>query len=177
MSHSISTRKSGEESNSQHHLGKIAFLAEWLIRKHDKFGWDRLDAEMRIMLRRGYQDTLCRFSIDEIKAGIDACETERPDKLPTEHHILNAILKAKTRKSALNHKPVFPAPIQERTDEERAAAMTIMRKAGFTKRHIAKSRQFPSVSSREALEAMSAEKRELEPSEYMTADEIKRECE
>jgi len=70
---------------------QIGVICELNCKKHDKFGWDRMDSKFRILIRKEWMDALQDYSIDEIDAARRQFTLDRPDKIPNEGHIVQKI--------------------------------------------------------------------------------------
>ncbi len=105
-----------------------------MVRKFDKFGWDRLDAGIRKALRADWMDALQNYPIDEIQTACRRHVRERPSKIPNEGHILGLIIKARGESLRINPppQPVKPEkPEPDAASKKRVADIT----ASFTKSH------------------------------------------
>ncbi|KZY51014.1 hypothetical protein A3734_06540 [Sulfitobacter sp. HI0054] len=103
---------------------------EAMMVKHDKFGWDRLDAPLRKMIRMDWMDALQDYPLDEVRAACRQHTIEQPRKVPNEGDIKAIILRNRAKVVAALPKPVEPAKPRA-TAEQRARADEIIRAAGL----------------------------------------------
>ena len=106
------------------HRAEVGLSLEIIVRKFDKFGWDRLEPGMRKALRADWMDALQDYPIDEINTACRRHVRERPDKIPNEGHILGLIIKARGEALRLNPapKPVEPARAEPDAESKQRVA-------------------------------------------------------
>lgn len=110
------------------HRAKIGLRLEVLVRKTDKFGWDRMDPNIRTILRRDWMDALQDFTLDEIDVACRAAIVANPDKCPNEGHVRALIVRERDRIRAAIPKPVEEpySALDVPSGERKAAAQRIM---------------------------------------------------
>lgn len=101
-----------------------------LVRKTDKFGWDRMDPNVRTILRKDWMDALQDFTLPEIDEACRAAVMANPDRCPNEGHIRGLILKERAAIRASLPKPAAPEPIIRTTEERRAIVARVMASVG-----------------------------------------------
>lgn len=87
------------------HRGKVGLRLEVLVRKTDKFGWDRMDPNVRTILRKDWMDALQDFTLEEIDAACREAVRANPDKCPNEGHIRQIIVREREAIRATLPKP------------------------------------------------------------------------
>ena len=112
------------------HRAAIGLRLEVLVRKTDKFGWDKMDAGVRTILRKDWMDALVDYRLDEIDSACREYIKANPDKCPNEGHIVKLILMQRRIESARNRTyeppPVFNrGPIENRRAEARQIMASI----------------------------------------------------
>lgn len=110
------------------HRGKVGMRLEVLVRKTDKFGWDRMDPGIRTILRKDWMDALQDFTLAEVDAACRSAIVANPDKCPNEGHIRGLIVKERDRIRAALPKPVEQpySALDVPADERKAAVARIM---------------------------------------------------
>lgn len=114
------------------HRGQVGLRLEVLVRKTDKFGWDRMDPNVRTILRKDWMDALQDFTMDEIDAACREAVRANPDKCPNEGHIRQIIVREREAIRAALPKPepkqfvATEIPVEER----RAVVAEILGKVG-----------------------------------------------
>lgn len=83
---------------------------EVMVRKHDKFGWDQMNAGMRQMIREDWLSALSDYPVDEVRNACRMHTQEMPNKVPNEGHIKAILLRERRHAVAAQPKPVEPAP-------------------------------------------------------------------
>lgn len=110
------------------HRAQVGLRLEVLARKTDKFGWDRMDPNVRTILRKDWMDALQDFTLPEIDEACRAAVVANPDKCPNEGHILGLILKERAAIRASLPKPEEPfySALSVPTEERREQVKKIM---------------------------------------------------
>jgi hypothetical protein len=109
------------------HQGDLCLVMEVMIRKYDKFGWDRMQDGMRKLIRMDWLDALQDYPLDEVRRACRLHTLEMPNKVPNEGHIKGIIVRERGKVVAALPKPVvFEEPREEPSAEAKArvAAMT-----------------------------------------------------
>ncbi len=75
-------------------------MCEVTYRKHDKYGWDRMDPALRTIIRKDWMDALCPYPLVEVDAARKLATLRNPNKCPNEGHILALIIEAREGKAA-----------------------------------------------------------------------------
>jgi len=87
------------KSLPQHELDKhranVCVVMEVLVRKHDKFGWDQMNAGMRQMIREDWLAALAEYPVDEVRSACRQHTQDAPNRVPNEGHIKAIILKVR----------------------------------------------------------------------------------
>jgi hypothetical protein len=83
---------------------------EAMVRKHDKFGWDRMNPGMRQIIREDWLAALADYPIEEVRAACRQHTTDTPDKVPNEGHIRAQIIKARYAVSQ-KFRDIQPPPV------------------------------------------------------------------
>lgn len=112
------------------HRAQVGVRLEVLVRKTDKFGWDRMDPNVRTILRKDWMDALQDFTLPEIDEACRAAVMANPDRCPNEGHIRGLILKERAAIRASLPKPAAPEPIIRTTEERRAIVARVMASVG-----------------------------------------------
>lgn len=112
------------------HRAQVGVRLEVLVRKTDKFGWDRMDPNVRTILRKDWMDALQDFTLPEIDEACRAAVMANPDRCPNEGHIRGLILKERAAIRASIPKPAAPEPIIRTTEERRAIVARVMASVG-----------------------------------------------
>lgn len=152
------------------HRAQIGMFAEYLSRKYDRYGWDRLPKSLKEENMADFMDALQDYPLDEIRAAARRCEADNPDKMPKEQHIKQKIQATRQRLSDIRRKPKQEPPSNVITQE---AAERILQAAGFTPRRFEAATKNRMATTFEQMDAEPA-KQELDPSEYMTPEEMGR---
>ena len=116
------------------HRAEIGLRFEVLVRKTDKFGWDRFDHGIRIMLRKNWMDTLQDFHLSEIDEACAQAIRENPNYCPNEGHIYQLIMKQRKATVERQPKPAEPEPfsaLSVPTEVRKAYAEKVMREVGY----------------------------------------------
>mgnify|MGYP000858133305 FL=1 len=114
------------------HRGKVGLRLEVLVRKTDKFGWDRMDPNVRTILRKDWMDALQDFTLEEIDEACRESVRANPDKCPNEGHIRQIIIRGREAIRAALPKPeekqfvATEVPVEER----RAVVAEVLGKVG-----------------------------------------------
>lgn len=112
------------------HRAQVGVRLEVLVRKTDKFGWDRMDPNVRTILRKDWMDALQDFTLPEIDEACRAAVMANPDRCPNEGHIRGLILKERAAIRASLPKPAAPEPITRTTEERRAIVARVLASVG-----------------------------------------------
>lgn len=98
------------------------------MRKTDKFGWDRMDQNIRTILRKDWMDALADFTLSEIDAACKEALHKNPDKCPNEAHVRSIILKerAEIRARMPRQEPETYSALSVPVEDRRAQAAKIM---------------------------------------------------
>mgnify|MGYP003439561921 FL=1 len=83
----------------------VGLRLEVLVRKTDKFGWDRMDPNVRTILRKDWMDALQDFTVEEIDEACREAIRANPDKCPNEGHIRQIIIRERSSIRAALPKP------------------------------------------------------------------------
>jgi|TARA_R110000850_G_scaffold20074_1_gene60018 hypothetical protein len=102
---------------------------EVMVRKHDKFGWDRMSGDMRQMIREDWLLALSPYPVDECRNACRIHTQEAPNKVPNEGHIKAIILREREKLVALQSKRENPLVKEPRVSG--AAANEIIKTAGI----------------------------------------------
>ena len=102
---------------------------EVMVRKHDKFGWDQMNAGMRQMIREDWLACLSDYPVAEVRTACRLHTQEAPSKVPNEGHIKAIILRERAKVVAAAPKPSPVEPKRERGPKENANR--ILEEAGF----------------------------------------------
>lgn len=112
------------------------------MRKHDKFGWDQMNAGMRRMIREDWLAVLSDYPVAEVRAACRLHTQEAPNKVPNEGHIKAIILRERGKVLAARPKPVPVEPARQApTAEEKARVSQMMKDAGFTPKRFGGAKQ------------------------------------
>jgi len=118
------------KSLPQHELDKhranVCLVMEVMVRKHDKFGWDQMNAGMRQMIREDWLHALADYPVDEVRTACRIHTQEQPGKVPNEGHIKAIILRQRAKVVAALPKPVEPETQREEASPERKARIAAM---------------------------------------------------
>ena len=87
------------------HRAMVGLRLEVLVRKTDKFGWDRMDPNVRTILRKDWMDALQDFTVEEIDEACREAIRANPDKCPNEGHIRQIIIRERSSIRAALPKP------------------------------------------------------------------------
>ena len=123
------------------HCANVCTIMEVMVRKYDKFGWDRLPEGMRKMIRQDWLHALSDYSVSEVRAACRKHTIEMPNKVPNEGHILEQIIKARNFKASMNKPAESPASAYrppEPPKVDREAADEILRAAGYKPKRMPK---------------------------------------
>lgn len=119
------------------HRAQVGVRLEVLVRKTDKFGWDRMDPNVRTILRKDWMDALQDFTLPEIDEACRAAVMANPDRCPNEGHIRGLILKERAAIRASLPKPAAPEPIIRTTEERRAIVARVLASVGSKRQEAA----------------------------------------
>lgn len=119
------------------HRAQVGVRLEVLVRKTDKFGWDRMDPNVRTILRKDWMDALQDFTLPEIDEACRAAVMANPDRCPNEGHIRGLILKERAAIRASLPKPAAPEPITRTTEERRAIVARVLASVGSKRQEAA----------------------------------------
>lgn len=156
----------------EQHRAKVGMVCEMLSRKYDRFGWERMDSGMKALILTDFMDALQNYPLSEIREAARRCEARDPDRMPKESHIRREIQTARQRKADRVCPPSRPEPGPARIGiPSQEDAAKIMEAAGFTAKRFDAAKHNRMAVTWEQMEAQS-ERREMDPDEYMTADEI-----
>ena len=138
MTHAIENKSNGiapllTKSLPQHELDKhradVCLVMEVMVRKHDKFGWDRMNSGMRQMIREDWLAALSDYPVKEMREACRLHTLETPNTVPNEGHIKAIILRERARVIAAQPKP---APVEQpRQRGSKEEANRILAEAGF----------------------------------------------
>lgn len=103
------------------HRADVCIVMEAMVRKHDKFGWDQMNAGMRQMVREDWLAALADFPVEEVRAACRQHTIDAPDRVPNEGHIRAQIMKARSRIVAAMPRQTAEEPERQRVTKERAA--------------------------------------------------------
>jgi hypothetical protein len=92
------------------HRADVCLVLEIMVRKHDKFGWDQMNAGMRQMIREDWLLALSPYPVDECRAACRIHTQDQPNKVPNEGHIKAIILRERAKAVAAQPKPVEVTP-------------------------------------------------------------------
>tara|TARA_R110000744_G_scaffold289502_3_gene400406 strand:- start:5466 stop:5804 length:339 start_codon:yes stop_codon:yes gene_type:complete len=70
---------------------------EAMVRKHDKFGWDRMNGGMRQMIREDWLFALSPYPVDECRHACRMHTQEAKNTVPNEGHIKAIILRERQK--------------------------------------------------------------------------------
>ena len=120
--------KSLSPQELDNHRAQVGLRLEVLVRKTDKFGWDRMDPAVRTILRKDWMDALQDFTLPEIDDACRAAVLASPDKCPNEGHVRALILKDRAAIRAALPKPEEPfySALSVPTEERRGHVRRIM---------------------------------------------------
>jgi len=117
------------------HRADVCLVMEVMVRKHDKFGWDQMNAGMRQMIREDWLACLADYPVDEVRTACRLHTQEMPSKVPNEGHIKVIILRERSKVIAATPKP---APVdqvrEEPTAAEKARVAAMVAELGASKR-------------------------------------------
>lgn len=119
------------------HRAQVGVRLEVLVRKTDKFGWDRMDPNVRTILRKDWMDALQDFTLPEIDEACRAAVMANPDRCPNEGHIRGLILKERAAIRASIPKPAAPEPTIRTTEERRAIVARVLASVGSKRQEAA----------------------------------------
>ena len=108
------------------HRANVCLVMEVMVRKHDKFGWDQMNAGMRQMIREDWLAVLSDYPVDEVRAACRLHTQEQPNKVPNEGHIKAIIVRERGKVLAAMPKQAAPEPARHEpttTEKKRVAAM------------------------------------------------------
>lgn len=108
------------------HRADVCLVMEVMVRKHDKFGWDQMNAGMRQMIREDWLAVLSDYPVDEVRGACRLHTQEQPNKVPNEGHIKAIIVRERGKVLAAMPKaqPVEVERVEPSADEKaRVAAM------------------------------------------------------
>lgn len=98
-------------------------MMEAMISKHDKFGWNQMNAGIRKMIREDWLAALQVFPLEEVRQACRMHTQEEPNKVPNEGHIKSLILRERAKVVRSQPKPVELEQRRSKlTDEQRAEA-------------------------------------------------------
>lgn len=124
------------------HRADVCLVMEVMVRKHDKFGWDQMNAGMRKMIREDWLAVLSDYPVDEVRAACRLHTQEAPNKVPNEGYIKAIIVRERAKLIAARPKPVAVEPVRrEPTAEEKARVAQMMREAGFAPKRFGRTQQ------------------------------------
>lgn len=75
------------------HRAAVCLVMEVMVRKHDKFGWDQMNAGMRQMIREDWLAALSDYPVQEVREACRMHTQEAPNKVPNEGHIKAIIVR------------------------------------------------------------------------------------
>ena len=90
------------------HRADVCVVMESMVRKHDKFGWDQMNAGMRQMIREDWLAALSDYGVGELRTACRTHTQEMPNKVPNEGHIKAIILRHRSKAVAAQAKAVDP---------------------------------------------------------------------
>lgn len=155
------------------HRAGLGMLCEFLSRKHDRFGWDRMSKQLRGEIIRDFLAALQNYPMDEVREAARECEADNPNRMPNEQHIRAKIIAKRGRISAMARaRRVEEQEPRQAADQE--AAREIMERAGFTPQRFAAVKHRPMATSAADL-ALPDAGQKMRREEYMTPEEIARE--
>ena len=123
--------KSLPQQELDKHRADVCVVMETMVRKHDKFGWDQMNAGMRQMIREDWLDALADYPVSEVRGACRLHTLEAPNKVPNEGHIKAVILRERAKAVASQPKPIDPPAAAKATREQRAKGDDILAAAGF----------------------------------------------
>lgn len=125
--------KSLQPHDLDNHRAAVCLIMETMVRKHDKFGWDQMNAGMRKMIREDWLAALADYPVGEVRTACRKHTQELPNKVPNEGHILSQIINARRVFLASQPKPIEPAAAPRVVgDAQKAEAAELVR--GFAVR-------------------------------------------
>lgn len=115
------------------HRADLCLVMEVMVRKYDKFGWDRMADGMRKLIRLDWLDALQDYPLDEVRTACRIHTQEAPNKVPNEGHIKAIINRERAKVIAAQPRPteVIRVPAKP-TPEEKARVTQMMADAGYT---------------------------------------------
>lgn len=117
------------------HRADVCLVMEVMVRKHDKFGWDQMNAGMRQMIREDWLAVLSDYPVDEVRAACRLHTQEQPNKVPNEGHIKAIIVRERGKVLAAMPKP-RPVEVKrsEPSADEKARVAQMVAELGASKR-------------------------------------------
>lgn len=117
------------------HRADVCVVMEVMVRKHDKFGWDQMNAGMRQMIREDWLAALADYPVDEVRTACRMHTQEQPSKVPNEGHIKAIITRerAKILAALPKQRPVEPERV-EPSAASKARVDAIVAELGTSKR-------------------------------------------
>lgn len=122
--------KSLTQQELDKHRADLCLVMEVMVRKYDKFGWDRMEDGMRKLIRMDWLEALQDYPLNEVREACRIHTVEQPNKVPNEGHIKAIVLRERAKQVAALPKPVEPERPRA-TPEQRAKANDILAQAGF----------------------------------------------
>lgn len=114
------------------HRADLCLVMEVMVRKYDKFGWDRMADGMRKLIRLDWLDALQDYPLDEVRNACRIHTLEAPNKVPNEGHIKAIINRERAKVIAAQPRPAEVEPMRAKpTPEEKARVAQLMTDAGF----------------------------------------------
>jgi len=114
------------------HRADVCLVMEVMVRKHDKFGWDQMNAGMRQMIREDWLAVLSDYPVDEVRGACRLHTQEQPNKVPNEGHIKAIIVRERGKVLAAMPKarPVEVERVEPSAEEKARIAAMVSEFAG-----------------------------------------------
>jgi len=115
------------------HRANVCVVMETMVRKHDKFGWDQMNAGMRQMIREDWLAALSDYPVGEVRGACRLHTQEAPNKVPNEGHIKAIIVRERGKAlAAAPRLATASKPLNKPTAEERKRSADYAARAGFS---------------------------------------------
>lgn len=117
------------------HRANVCMVMEVMVRKHDKFGWDQMNAGMRQMIREDWLAVLSDYPVDEVRGACRLHTQEQPNKVPNEGHIKAIIVRERGKVlAAMPRREVVEPRRPDPSADEKARVAQMVAELGAAKR-------------------------------------------